>query len=95
MATIVGVVTAKGSSKSSSGGTGQARVTLKNPGRSIAFFLRLQVTGRGGEEVLPVLWQDNYVSLLPGETMELTAIYGAAELGTARPAIEASGWNVQ
>ncbi|HEY1951340.1 MAG TPA: beta galactosidase jelly roll domain-containing protein, partial [Gemmatimonadaceae bacterium] len=37
-----------------SGGTGQARVTLTNPGKSIAFFLRMQVTGKGGEEALPV-----------------------------------------
>ena len=71
-------------------------VTLTNPSKTVALFVRLKATrGKGGEEILPVLWQDNYVSLLPGETMELTAIYGAAELGTARPAIEASGWNVQ
>src|SRR5205823_14927195 len=38
---------------SASAGTGRARVTLRNPGRSIAFFMRLQVTGRDGEEVLP------------------------------------------
>ena len=79
---------------SSSGGTGQARVTLKNPGRSIAFFLRLQVTGRGGEEALPVLWEDNYLSLLPGEKRVVKATYDLRDLGGALPRVVVTGWNV-
>jgi exo-1,4-beta-D-glucosaminidase len=72
------------------------RVTLTNPSKSLAFFVRLKVTkGKGGEEILPVLWQDNYVSLLPGETRELDATYRASELGTARATVEVSGWNVE
>jgi exo-1,4-beta-D-glucosaminidase len=77
-----------------SGGTGTARVTLKNPGKSIAFFLRLQVTGPGGEEALPVLWEDNYVSLLPGETRALTATYRVRDLGGGSPRVVVTGWNV-
>ncbi len=77
------------------GGEAVTHVTLENPSKSIAFFVRLKLNkGAGGEEVLPVLWQDNYVSLLPGETRELTATYRAGELGTAKPSIEISGWNV-
>jgi exo-1,4-beta-D-glucosaminidase len=79
---------------STSGGTGHARVTLKNPGKSIAFFLRLQVTGRGGEEALPVLWEDNYISLLPGETRTLVASYSARDLGGAPPKVVVTGWNI-
>jgi exo-1,4-beta-D-glucosaminidase len=72
-----------------------AHVTLENEGRGLAFFVRLQVErGRGGEEVLPVLWQDNYVSLLPGERRELTARYRAGDLKGARPSLAVSGWNV-
>ena len=34
--------------------------------------MRLKVNkGKGGDEVLPVLWEDNYVSLLPGEKREI------------------------
>ena len=76
-------------------GTGEARVTLRNPGRSIAFFMRLQVTGRGGEEALPVLWEDNYLSLLPGETRVVTATYRVRDLGSAPPRVVVSGWNVR
>jgi exo-1,4-beta-D-glucosaminidase len=80
---------------SSSGSTGTARVTLKNPGKDVAFFLRLRVTGRGDEEALPVLWEDNYVSLLPGETRTLTATYRLRDLGGGAPNVVVSGWNVR
>ncbi len=79
-----------------SSATGVTRVTLRNPGKTIAFFNRLQVTrGRAGDEVLPVFWQDNYVSLLPGETRTITARYSLKDLGGARPAVVVSGWNVK
>jgi len=70
-------------------------VTLENPSKSLAFFIRLKVDkGAGGEEILPVLWEDNYFSLLPGEKREVTATYRVAELGTAKPSVEVKGWNV-
>ena len=79
---------------SASGGTGRARVTLKNNGAVVAFFLRLQVTGKNGEEALPVLWEDNYVSLLPGESRVITASYRIRDLGGAAPRLRVTGWNV-
>jgi exo-1,4-beta-D-glucosaminidase len=79
----------------SSGGTGTAQVTLRNPGKDIAFFLRLRVTGRDGEEALPVLWEDNYVSLLPGEARALTASYRVRDLGGGAPHVVVTGWNVR
>jgi exo-1,4-beta-D-glucosaminidase len=79
----------------SSGGTGKARVTLKNPGRSIAFFMRMQITGRGDEEALPVLWEDNYISLLPGETRMISATYRVRDLGGSPPRMVLTGWNVR
>jgi exo-1,4-beta-D-glucosaminidase len=68
-------------------------VTLENPGKSLAFFVRLKVN-KAGQEILPVLWQDNYISLLPGEKREVTATYRTRELGAAKPTVEVSGWNV-
>jgi exo-1,4-beta-D-glucosaminidase len=71
-------------------------VTLENPSKSLAFFVRLKVRkGKGGEEILPVLWQDNYISLLPGEKREVTATYRTQELGAAQPLVEVSGWNLE
>jgi exo-1,4-beta-D-glucosaminidase len=71
-------------------------VTLENPSKNLAFFVRLKVDkGKGGEEILPVLWEDNYISLLPGEKREITATYRASELGTAKPSVEVSGSNLE
>jgi exo-1,4-beta-D-glucosaminidase len=71
-------------------------VTMENPSKALAFFVRLKVTqGAKGEEILPVIWEDNYISLLPGEKREITASYRSADLGTARASVEVSGWNVQ
>jgi len=71
-------------------------VTLENPSNSVAFFVRLKVNkGKGGEEILPVVWEDNYVSLLPGEKREITATYRSSELGTAKAEVELKGWNVE
>jgi len=56
----------------------------------------LKVTkGTKGEEILPVVWQDNYISLLPSEKREVTARYRASELGASTPAVQLSGWNVE
>jgi exo-1,4-beta-D-glucosaminidase len=79
---------------SAAAGRGEAHVTLTNTSRSVAFFMRLQVTGRGGAEVLPVLWEDNYVSLLPGESRVITATYALRDLGGVAPQVVVSGWNV-
>jgi len=71
-------------------------VTIENPSKNLAFFVRLKVEkGAKGEEILPVVWQDNYISLLPGEKREVSATYRASELGPATPAVEVSGWNVE
>ena len=74
---------------------GRARVTLENPSPALAFFVHLAVRkGPAGEEVLPVLWEDNYVTLLPGERREIAARYAHKDLGDARPVVAVDGWNV-
>jgi len=69
-------------------------VTIENPSKSLAFFVRLKVSTRDGE-ILPVVWEDNYISLLPGEKREVTATYRTSKLGIADAAIEVSGWNIE
>jgi exo-1,4-beta-D-glucosaminidase len=78
------------------GDESMTRVTLENPSKNLAFFVRLKVNkGVHGEEILPVVWQDNYISLLPGEKREVTATYRTTELGTAKPSVEVTGQNLQ
>ncbi len=73
----------------------EVHVTVRNPGRTLAFFIRLQIVKAGGEEVLPVLWQDNYVTLMPGETRVVTATFNPRDAGGAAPRVVISGWNVK
>jgi exo-1,4-beta-D-glucosaminidase len=71
-------------------------VTLRNRSSSLAFFVELQLLGqRSGRTLLPVLWEDNYVSLLPGEERTLTATIDAATLAGEEPRVRYSGWNVK
>ena len=73
----------------------RALVTLKNPGPSVAFFVRLRVLkSRNGEQILPSIWSDNYVSLLPGETRTLTARWRSEDAPGAKPTVAVDGWNV-
>jgi exo-1,4-beta-D-glucosaminidase len=76
------------------GETAITRVAVENPSQSLALFVRLKLS-HAGEEILPVLWEDNYISLLPGEKRELRASYRASQLKGAKPLVEASGWNLQ
>jgi exo-1,4-beta-D-glucosaminidase len=79
-----------------SGDEAVTHVSVENPSKSIAFFVRLKLDkGKGGEEILPVVWEDNYISLLPGEKREVTATYHGSSLGSAKPEVEVSGWNVE
>jgi exo-1,4-beta-D-glucosaminidase len=71
-----------------------AHVIVSNPTRSLAFFIRLQIKkGNNGADVLPIVWQDNYFSLMPGERRELTANYKRKDLDGARAFVTVEGWN--
>jgi exo-1,4-beta-D-glucosaminidase len=87
------------------GDQGITRVTVENPSHSLAFSVHLKVSrGEEGDvdpdapprsaEILPVLWEDNYFALLPGEKRTVTATYHAANLGKGKPVVQVDGWNV-
>jgi exo-1,4-beta-D-glucosaminidase len=54
------------------GQQGTFTVTLENEATVPAFFIRLNLVDGDGNDVNPVTWSDNYVTLWPGETLELT-----------------------
>jgi exo-1,4-beta-D-glucosaminidase len=71
------------------------RVTVKNLDNSIAFMVHLRATrNKGGTDITPILWEDNYFSLLPGEQREVTATYPASALGGDSAVLEVEGFNV-
>jgi exo-1,4-beta-D-glucosaminidase len=78
------------------GGDSITHVTVENPSKSLAFFVRLKAQkGPKGDEILPVVWEDNYISLLPGEKREVSATYRAIDLGAEKPEVRVSGWNLE
>ena len=72
------------------------QVRLKNTSAALAFQVRLAVeAGKPGEEILPVLWEDNYVSLLPGEERTVEARFPSKHSIGSHPTLKISGWNIE
>ena len=71
------------------------QMTVTNPARTLAFMVHLRLVKSDGEDVVPAFFEDNFVSLLPGESRYLAVFYRAADLGKAPAHLEVSGWNVQ
>jgi exo-1,4-beta-D-glucosaminidase len=72
------------------------QITLRNThATNIAFFVRPEVTtGNGGNEVLPVTYTDNYISLWPGESTTITATYQTSDLAGQSPYLRVRGYNI-
>ncbi|MFB0566522.1 MAG: sugar-binding domain-containing protein [Candidatus Aminicenantaceae bacterium] len=74
----------------------EIQVILENPTDKLAFFIELNVYGKeSGQSILPIFWEDNYVSLLPGEVKKIKARFVKADLGGDTPAFRLKGWNVK
>jgi exo-1,4-beta-D-glucosaminidase len=68
-------------------------VTVSNPSKALAFGVHLKLKkGADGDEVLPVLWEDNYFPLLPGESRQVSAKYRARDMGRSMPVLEVESW---
>jgi exo-1,4-beta-D-glucosaminidase len=77
-----------------SGPDWEEAITLTNDSDRIAFGLELTVVGNSGEPLLPVLWEDNYVSLLPRERRTLRVRLPGVDLHGETPRITLKGWNL-
>jgi exo-1,4-beta-D-glucosaminidase len=77
------------------GNTPVASITVQNPSSHLAFFVHLQVaTKKGADEALPVLWDDNYFPLMPGESRKVTATYLSPREVVAGAYVTVDGWNI-
>jgi exo-1,4-beta-D-glucosaminidase len=72
------------------------QVRLKNTSAALAYQVRLAVeAGKPSEEILPVLWEDNYVSLLPGEERTVEARFPTEHSIGSHPILKITGWNIE
>jgi len=71
---------------------GKVAVELENQSDTIAFFVELLLTDGAGAPLVPIFWQDNFVSLLPHEERTVTGEFpGAVE----NPGLIVRGWNIE
>ncbi len=78
-----------------SGDSVQVHVELKNTGTGIALQNKLTlVKTSDGSRILPAYYDDNYVSLLPGESREIDIEYPASAANGAVPQLTLRGFNL-
>jgi len=69
------------------------RVTLTNTGQVPAVMLRLNLKGNDGEQILPVIYSDNYFHLMPGESRTIDIEWKVEDARGCKPVVEISGMN--
>jgi exo-1,4-beta-D-glucosaminidase len=80
---------------SSRDGNTATKIVLTNNSDHVAFFLRVEITrGEDGEEILPISYEDNYITLFPHESKTIQAHYQDAALSGHTPALRLEGYNV-
>jgi exo-1,4-beta-D-glucosaminidase len=71
-------------------------IKVSNPTKILALAVNIRlIKGEGGKELIPVLYEDNYFTLLPGESREITATYLGENLKRENPVVRIDGWNVK
>jgi exo-1,4-beta-D-glucosaminidase len=72
-----------------------ASITLTNKSSYIAFFVRAEITGGiDGEEILPITYDENYITIFPRETRTITAHWDHAKQRNAVTGLRVEGYNV-
>ena len=69
-------------------------VTLTNTGQVPAVMLRLNLKGDDGEQILPVIYSDNYLHLMPGESRTIDIEWKNEDARGCKPIVEITGTNV-
>ena len=73
-----------------------ATATVKNPSKTPALLIRLNLIGKkDGLQILPVIYGDNYFSLLPGEEKEVHIRWKDVDTRGNQPKLLISGYNVR
>jgi exo-1,4-beta-D-glucosaminidase len=71
------------------------QITLTNTGKTVAFQVHLRaLKGRSGDDILPVIFSDNYLELAPGETRIITCTYANMDAEGTMPFFLATAWNL-
>ncbi len=69
-------------------------ITISNQGQVPAVMLRLNLKGDDGEQILPVIYSDNYFHLMPGESRTISIEWKAEDARGCNPIVEITGMNI-
>ena len=71
------------------------KVRVTNTGKAVAFFVHIRVLKeKGADDILPVIFDDNYLLLAPGESRTIDCSFDTQYAGSGEPYVLVSGWNV-
>ncbi|MBV9961219.1 MAG: hypothetical protein JO072_03135 [Parafilimonas sp.] len=71
------------------------KITITNTGKTVAFFVHVRVLkNKNEDDILPVIFSDNYISLAPGESRTIECSYLNKDAENASPYVLVSGWNI-
>lgn len=71
------------------------KIRFENDSDHLAFFVHPSISkGKGGVEVLPSFWSDNYFSILPGKAKHITVEFRKEDLEGRKGYLKLDGWNV-
>lgn len=70
-------------------------VTITNAGKTVAFQVHLRaLKGKNGDDILPVIFSDNYLELAPGESRIIKCSYNSKDAKGVTPYFLTSAWNL-
>ena len=70
-------------------------VTISNIGKTVAFQVHLRaLKGQRGDDILPVIFSDNYIELAPGESRVIRVTYANKDAEGKLPYFLTSAWNL-
>ena len=76
-------------------GTTQAQLHLVNKTNHVAFFVRAEITADpDGAEILPIRYDDNYITIFPREARNINATCDSSLLAGHKPSLRIEGYDV-
>jgi exo-1,4-beta-D-glucosaminidase len=70
-------------------------ITITNTGKTVAFFVHVRVLKeKNADDILPVIFSDNYISLAPGESRTIECSYENKDAGNGTPYLLTTAWNL-
>ncbi len=70
-------------------------ITIINTGKTVAYQVHLRaLKGKDGDDILPVIFSDNYFELAPGESRIIRCIYANKDAAGKLPYFLTTAWNL-